>query len=89
MSAVAIPGKRGGRLLHEGGRTHFMTRRFDRGGGTDNQRHPMQTLCAMAHVDYKRKGTNAYSQLFGAIRDLRLPCPARKPIASASGTQPR
>ncbi len=33
----------------------------------------MQTLCAMAHVDYKRKGTNAYSQLFGAIRQLDLP----------------
>ncbi len=61
------------RLLHEGGRSHFMTRRFDRGGGDDNQRHHMQTLCAMAHVDYKRKGTNAYSQLFGTIRDLRLP----------------
>ncbi len=61
------------RLLHEGGRSHFMTRRFDRGGEDDNQRHHMQTLCAMAHVDYKRKGTNAYSQLFGAIRQLDLP----------------
>ncbi len=59
------------RLLHEGGRSHFMTRRFDR--GDDNQRHHMQTLCAMSHLDYKRKGTNAYSQLFGTIRDLRLP----------------
>ena len=59
------------RLLHEGGRSHFMTRRFDR--GNDNERHHMQTLCAMSHVDYKRKGTNAYSQLFGTIRDLRLP----------------
>jgi len=27
----------------------------------------------MARVDYKRKGTNAYLQLFGTIRDLRLP----------------
>lgn len=59
------------RLLHEGGRSHFMTRRFDR--GDDNERHHMQTLCAMSHLDYKRKGTNAYSQLFGTIRDLRLP----------------
>jgi serine/threonine-protein kinase HipA len=59
------------RLLHEGGRSHFMTRRFDR--GEDNERHHMQTLCAMSHLDYKRKGTNAYSQLFGTIRDLRLP----------------
>ncbi len=59
------------RLLHEGGRSHFMTRRFDRGG--DNERHHMQTLCAMSHLDYKRKGSNAYSQLFGTIRELRLP----------------
>ena len=59
------------RLLHEGGRSHFMTRRFDR--GDDNARHHMQTLCAMAHLDYKRKGTNAYAQLFSTIRELRLP----------------
>ncbi len=61
------------RLLHEQGRAHFMTRRFDRGGADNNERHHMQTLCAMAHVDYKLKGTNAYSQLFGTIRELRLP----------------
>jgi serine/threonine-protein kinase HipA len=48
-----------------------MTKRFDRGeGGT---RHHMQTLCAMAHLDYKKKGTNAYSQLFLTIRQLQLP----------------
>jgi serine/threonine-protein kinase HipA len=59
------------RLLQEGGRSHFMTRRFDRSG--DNERHHMQTLCAMSHLDYKRKGANAYSQLFGTVRELRLP----------------
>jgi serine/threonine-protein kinase HipA len=59
------------RLLQEGGRSHFMTRRFDR--GDNNTRHHMQTLCAMAHLDYKRKGANAYSQLFNTIRELRLP----------------
>jgi serine/threonine-protein kinase HipA len=61
------------RLLLENGRAHFMTRRFDRGGDDNNQRHHMQTLCAMAHLDYKKKGTNAYSQLFGTIRELGLP----------------
>ncbi|OUL98445.1 phosphatidylinositol kinase [Variovorax sp. JS1663] len=59
------------RLLKENGRAHFMTRRFDRGEG--DIRHHMQTLCAMDHVDYKLKGTNAYSQLFQVIRQLELP----------------
>jgi len=59
------------RLLHENDRSHFMTKRFDR-EGTDT-RHHMQTLCAMAHVDYKKKGTNAYSQLFMAMRQLNMP----------------
>lgn len=57
-------------LLKEGGRAHFMTRRFDRDGQRD--RHHMQTLCAMDHIDYKKKGTNAYSQLFTVIRQLEL-----------------
>jgi len=59
------------RLLQENGRAHFMTKRFDREG--QSGRHHMQTLCAMAHVDYKKKGTNAYAQLFGAISQLALP----------------
>jgi serine/threonine-protein kinase HipA len=61
------------RLLSEGGRAHFMTQRFDRGGPDNNQRHHMQTLCSLAHLDYKLKGTNSYSQLFGVIRQLELP----------------
>lgn len=59
------------RLLKENGRAHFMTKRFDREG--TSTRHHMQTLCAMAHVDYKKKGTNAYSQLFTTIGQLQLP----------------
>ncbi|MEO6623783.1 MAG: type II toxin-antitoxin system HipA family toxin [Burkholderiaceae bacterium] len=68
------------RLLQENGRAHFMTRRFDRAGGENTDgtdggqvRHHIQTLCAMSHLDYKRKGANAYSQLFGTIRALGLP----------------
>ncbi|MBT3069069.1 HipA domain-containing protein [Rhodoferax sp. U11-2br] len=45
------------RLLEENGRAHFMTRRFDRALG--NARHHRQTLCAMNHLDYKKKGTNS------------------------------
>ncbi|OYY94341.1 MAG: phosphatidylinositol kinase [Hydrogenophilales bacterium 28-61-23] len=59
------------RLLKENGRAHFMTQRFDREG--QSVRHHMQTLCAMAHVDYKKKGTNSYSQLFDTIDQLGLP----------------
>jgi serine/threonine-protein kinase HipA len=59
------------RLLEENSRAHFMTRRFDREG--QNIRHHLQTLCAMAHLDYRKKGTNAYSQLFSTLHQLQLP----------------
>lgn len=59
------------RLLKENARAHFMTKRFDREG--TSSRHHMQTLCAMAHLDYKKKGTNAYAQLFSTIGQLGLP----------------
>ncbi|MBK7002327.1 MAG: type II toxin-antitoxin system HipA family toxin [Rhodoferax sp.] len=61
------------RLLLEGGRAHFMTRRFDR-DVTDGQtiKHHMQTLCAMDHLDYRQRATHAYAQLFMAIARLEL-----------------
>ena len=59
------------RLLEENGRAHFMTKRFDRAGA--NTRHHMQTLCAMNHLDYKKKGTNSYEQLFVTMEKLSLP----------------
>ena len=59
------------RLLEENGRAHFMTRRFDREGAQG--KHHVQTLCAMAHLDFRRKGTNSYTQLFQTIRELALP----------------
>lgn len=58
------------RLLEENGRAHFMTKRFDRGNG--KERHHMQTLCAMDHLDFKLKGTNAYAQLFSVIQRMDL-----------------
>lgn len=57
------------RLLPENGRAHFMTQRFDR---DNNQKHHMQTLCALAHLDYKQKGTHDYNQLFLAMNRLQL-----------------
>jgi serine/threonine-protein kinase HipA len=59
------------RLLLENGRAHFMTRRFDREDG--NTRHHIQSLCAMAHLDYKKKGANSYAQLFDTMVQLGLP----------------
>jgi serine/threonine-protein kinase HipA len=59
------------RLLKENGRAHFMTRRFDREDG--NVRHHIQTLCAMAQLDYKKKGTHSYAQLFDTMVRLGLP----------------
>jgi serine/threonine-protein kinase HipA len=57
------------RLLEENGRAHFMTRRFDRAG---NDKIHMQTLCAMAHLDYRQLATHDYAQLFMTIDRLGL-----------------
>jgi len=57
------------RLLEENSRAHFMTRRFDRAG---NQKHHLQTLCALAHLDYRQKATHDYNQYFQMIQDLSL-----------------
>jgi serine/threonine-protein kinase HipA len=59
------------RLLLENGRAHFMTKRFDR--TDDGERHHLQTLCAMSHLDYKKKGINAYEQYFMTLVALGLP----------------
>lgn len=57
------------RLLHENGRAHFMTKRFDREG---DAKHHVQTLCAMEHLDFKQLGVNAYAQAFMAVSNLNL-----------------
>lgn len=50
------------RLLEEGGRAHFMTRRFDR-DAAGNKIH-MQSLCALSHLDFRQIGAHDYAQLF-------------------------
>ena len=57
------------RLLQESGRAHFMTRRFDRDG---NRKHHLQTLCGLAHLDYRQRATHDVSQLFLTIDRLGL-----------------
>ncbi len=59
------------RLLQENGRSHFMTRRFDR---TDTgQKIHMQSFCAMEHFDFKKAGAHSYEQVLRTIRKLGMP----------------
>jgi serine/threonine-protein kinase HipA len=58
------------RLLHEGGRSHFVTRRFDRTAA--GAKLHMQSLCALAHLDYNLAGAHAYEQAFDAARRIGL-----------------
>jgi serine/threonine-protein kinase HipA len=75
MAAVAGITMMPCRLLEENGRAHFMTRRFDRAG---HRKHHMQTLCAMAHLDYRQKASHDYSQLFQTLDRLKLGYEARE-----------
>jgi serine/threonine-protein kinase HipA len=58
------------RLLEEGGRRHFMTRRFDRLAG--GEKLHMQSLCALAHFDFNQAGAYSYEQALLTIRQLNL-----------------
>jgi serine/threonine-protein kinase HipA len=57
------------RLLEEGGRRHFMTRRFDR---SSNSKLHMQSLAALQHFDFKQAGAYSYEQALLTIRQLKL-----------------
>ena len=59
------------RLFNEGGRRHFMTRRFDRLAQGDKLH--MQSLAAMVHLDFNQAGAHGYEQAFDAMRRLDLP----------------
>jgi len=59
------------RLFEEGGRRHFMSRRFDR--LADGRKLHMQSLGALAHFDYNMAGAHAYEQALLVIRQLGLP----------------
>lgn len=59
------------RLHEEGGRAHFMTRRFDRTAA--GQKLHMQSLAALRHYDFNLAGAYSYEQAVETIRLLRLP----------------
>jgi serine/threonine-protein kinase HipA len=61
------------RLLEEGGRAHFMTRRFDR-TAAGGKLH-MQSLCALGHYDFNAPGEYSYEQALALLQQLRLPHP--------------
>ncbi|HEX3603326.1 MAG TPA: type II toxin-antitoxin system HipA family toxin [Steroidobacteraceae bacterium] len=56
-------------LLEEGGRAHFMSRRFDRRG---NEKIHMQTLCGLQHLDFNIPYVSSYEQYFRTILELNL-----------------
>ncbi len=58
------------RLMEEGGRRHFMTRRFDR--LNDGGKLHMQSLAALAHFDFNAAGAHSYEQAFDVIKRLGL-----------------
>ena len=58
------------RLHHEGGRSHFMTRRFDR--DERGRKVHMQSLGAMQHFDFNDPASYSYEQAIMTIRVLGL-----------------
>ena len=58
------------RILREGGRNHFVTRRFDR-TTADGKLH-LQSLGALAHYDFNQAGAHSYEQALRVIEQLEL-----------------
>ena len=58
------------KLLEEGGRKHFMTKRFDR---VDGKKLHMQSLGAISHIDYNEPGLCSYELAALTARRLGLP----------------
>lgn len=58
------------KLLPEGPRVHFLSRRFDR--TADGKRVHMQSLCALAHLDFNLPDTHSYNQYLNTINQLEL-----------------
>jgi len=58
------------RLHHEGGRSHFMTKRFDR--SANGRKLHMQSLGAIAHYDYRQPASYSHEQAIQVIRRMGL-----------------
>jgi serine/threonine-protein kinase HipA len=62
------------RLLKEGGRAHFMTRRFDR--TEKGEKIHAQSFCALAHRDFNAPGSCGYEDALAVCQELGLGQPA-------------
>ncbi len=60
------------RLYKENGSAHFMTKRFDRKGVKGEKLH-MQSLCALAHMDFNSPRIYSYEEAFSVMKQLKLP----------------
>ena len=60
------------RLYKENGSAHFMTKRFDRKGIKGEKLH-MQSLCALAHMDFNSPRVYSYEEAFSVMKQLKLP----------------
>jgi serine/threonine-protein kinase HipA len=58
------------RLLAEGPRRHFMTKRFDR--TPDGGKLHLESLCALAHLDFNAIGAHSYDQFLLTVHSLGL-----------------
>ncbi len=58
-------------LFEENGRFHFLTKRFDR--TDDGEKIHMQSLGALAGIDYRIQKASSYETLFRVMKRLRLP----------------
>lgn len=58
------------RIFEEGGRSHFMTRRFDR-TPSGNKLH-MQSLGAIAHYDFELAGAYSYEQALQVMKRINI-----------------
>lgn len=59
-------------LYKENNNSHFMTKRFDRYGPRGDKLH-MQSLCAIAHMDFNSPRMYSYEDAFAVMRQLKLP----------------
>ena len=59
------------RLYKENGKSHFMTKRFDRTGVNGDKLH-MQSLCALAHMDFNSPRVYSYEDAFKTMSKLKL-----------------
>lgn len=60
------------KLYKENGSAHFMTKRFDRKGKKGEKMH-MQSLCALAHIDFNSPRIYSYEEAFVVMKQLKLP----------------